>query len=105
MVPNNGTVKPFWFHFVDANMPISLTLQNIPDDLYERLKAVAALHHRSLNEEAITCLASALQPYRMAPATLLARARALRAGLPQGQFTAEGIDAAKRLRSTASLLA
>jgi len=34
--------------------------------------------------------------HRMKPAERLARARALRAALPQGKFTALDIDAAKR---------
>ncbi len=96
MVPNNGKVKPFWFHLVNAHMPTSLTLKNIPDAVYERLKAAAELHRRSLNNEAIVCLESVLLPNRMAPDDRLARARELRAGLPQGQFTAKDIDAAKR---------
>ena len=77
-------------------MPTSLTLKNIPDALYERLKAAAELHRRSLNSEAIVCLESVLLPNRVAPSERVARARALRAGLPQGRFTAEDIDAAKR---------
>ena len=77
-------------------MPTSLTLKNIPDALYERLKAAAELHRRSLNSEAIVCLESVLLPNRVAPSDRVARARALRAGLPQGRFTAEEIDAAKR---------
>lgn len=77
-------------------MPTSLTLKNIPDALYERLKAAAELHRRSLNSEAIVCLESVLLPNRLAPSERVARARALRAGLPQGRFTAEDIDAAKR---------
>jgi len=77
-------------------MPTTLTLKNIPDALYERLKAAAELHRRSLNSEAIVCLESVLLPNRVAPSDRVARARALRAGLPQGRFTAEDIDAAKR---------
>jgi len=37
----------------------TLTLKNVPDDLYQRLKAQAVAHRRSLNQEAIECLASA----------------------------------------------
>ena len=77
-------------------MPTSLTLKNIPDAVYQRLKAAAELHRRSLNSEAIVCLEAVLLPNRGAPSESLARARALRASLPQGQFTAKDIDAAKR---------
>lgn len=77
-------------------MPTSLTLKNIPDAVYERLKAAAELHRRSMNSEAIVCLEAVLMPHRVAPSERLARARELRAGLSQGAFTAQGIDAAKR---------
>lgn len=77
-------------------MPTSLTLKNIPDAVYERLKSAAELHRRSLNSEAIVCLEVVLLPNRVAPNDRLARARELRAGLTQGSFTAKDIDAAKQ---------
>ncbi len=84
---------PFWF----ANaMPTTLTLKNIPDAVYEKLKLSAENHRRSLNSEAIVCLESVLLPTKMMPAERLARARELRAALPQGKFGACDIDAAKR---------
>jgi antitoxin FitA len=45
-------------------MPISLTLNNIPDALYERLKEAADAHRRSLNSEVIFCLESILLPQK-----------------------------------------
>jgi antitoxin FitA len=89
-------MEPFWF-YIAQNMPTSLTLKNIPDAVYERLKVAAELHRRSLNSEAIVCLESVLLPSRVAPTERLARARELRANLPKGQFTAKDIDAAKKL--------
>jgi antitoxin FitA len=80
-----------------VHMPTSLTLKNIPDAVYERLKAAAELHRRSLNSEAIVCLESVLLPSRVAPSERLARARELRASLLPSQFTAKDIDAAKRV--------
>ena len=77
-------------------MPTTLTLKNIPDAVYERLKAAAETHRRSLNSEAIVCLESVLLPTKVAPSERLARARALRAALPQGKFLAQDIDAGKR---------
>ena len=77
-------------------MPTSLTLKNIPDAVYERLKAAAERHRRSLNSEAIVCLESVLLPNRVAPSDRLSRARELRASLPPVQFAAKDIDAAKR---------
>ena len=81
---------------MEINMPTTLTLKNIPDTVYDRLKAAAETHRRSLNSEAIMCLESVLLPTQVAPAERLARARALRAALPQGRFLARDIDAAKR---------
>jgi plasmid stability protein len=76
-------------------MPATLTLKNIPDAVYERLKASAESHRRSLDSEAIVCLETVLLPGKMAPHTRLARARALRATLPPGEFFADDIEAAK----------
>lgn len=76
-------------------MPMTLTLKNIPDEVYQRLKAAAEIHRRSLNSEAIVCLESVLAPARLAPGERLARARQLRAGL-SGEFRADDIDAMTR---------
>ena len=77
-------------------MPTTLTLKNIPDIVYERLKLTAEMHRRSLNSEAIVCLESVLLPARMLSSERLARARALRESLLPGKFLAQDIDAAKR---------
>ena len=77
-------------------MPTTLTLKNIPDTVYERLKHSAEVHRRSLNSEAIVCLEAALLPAKPTPLERLARARELRGALPQGKFRARDIDAAKR---------
>lgn len=77
-------------------MPTTLTLKNIPDEVYQRLKASAETHRRSLNSEAIVCLETVLLPGRIGPAERLARARALRAALPKGKFKAREMDVMKR---------
>lgn len=77
-------------------MPTTLTLKNIPDAVYERLKAAASAHRRSLNNEAIVRLEASLQPDRIDPAARLARARELRGALSSGKFGALDIDVAKR---------
>ncbi len=77
-------------------MSITLTLKNIPEDVYKRLKLSAEAHRRSLNSEAIVCLEAVLIPTRLPPSERLARARTLRAQLPQAKFKAPDIDAAKR---------
>jgi antitoxin FitA len=77
-------------------MPTNLTLKSIPDEVYERLKASAEAHRRSLNSEVIVCLETVLLPAKTPPSERLARARALRASLPQGKFRAKDIDLLKR---------
>ena len=78
-------------------MPTTLTLKNIPDSVYERLKASAELHRRSMNSEAIVCLEAVLASTRVAPAERLARARALRAALEPAKFPVLELDALKRV--------
>jgi antitoxin FitA len=77
-------------------MPTTLTLKNIPDEVYVRLKASAASHRRSLNSEAIVCLESALLPGRASAEEIISRARAIRNALPKAKFTAKDIDTLKR---------
>ncbi len=77
-------------------MSMTLTLKNIPDAVYERLKSSAEMHRRSMNSEAIVCLEAVLLPTRLTTADRLARARELRSGLPKGKFSARDIDAMKR---------
>ena len=55
--------------------------KNVPDDVYERLRAAANMHRRSLSSEAIVRLESVLAPTRISPGERLAHARELRAGL------------------------
>lgn len=81
-------------------MPTTLTLKNIPEVVYERLKIAAELHRRSLNSEAIVCLESVLLPTKISPSERLSRARKLRASLPRKGFRAKEIDTAKRLDRT-----
>lgn len=77
-------------------MPTTLTLKNIPDSVYERLKASAELNRRSMNSEAIVCLETVLVSMRVTPTERLARARELRAALKPAKFMARDIDALKR---------
>jgi plasmid stability protein len=92
-VYNETITVPFW---CDVSMPTTLTLKNIPDDVYDRLKLAAEMHRRSLNSEAIVCLEAVLAPARIATGERLARARELRASLSATKFKARDIDAVKR---------
>jgi len=77
-------------------MPTTLTLKNIPDDVYERLKAAAEVNRRSLNSEIIVCLETVLMPIRISSKERLERARQLRAGLNPEKFQACNIDIMKK---------
>ncbi len=43
----------------------SLTVKNIPDELYQHLKQAANAHHRSINSEIIVCLERVFLPQKM----------------------------------------
>ena len=77
-------------------MPTTLTLKNIPDVVYQRLKTSAEANRRSLNSEAIVCLEAALLPTTPGPGERLARARELRTALLPAKFKARDIEAFKK---------
>lgn len=70
----------------------ALTIKNIPDDLYDKLKKTALSHHRSLNSEIIHCLETVLVPQKMDVSERLKRAQKLRAQIPDGAITSADID-------------
>ena len=53
----------------------TLVLRQVPDALYRRLKAVAAAHRRSMNQEAILALEAGLPGEPMAPRPTLEQSR------------------------------
>jgi len=75
-------------------MSATITLKNIPKDVYVRLKQVAELHHRSLNSEVIACLEHTLLPNRVLPQERLVRARQLRAAVKAKSLKAADISKA-----------
>lgn len=77
-------------------MPATLTLKNIPDEVYARLKFSAETHRRSMNSEAIVCLETMLLPTKLTSTERLTRARDLRTTLGKTKFRASDIDALKR---------
>ncbi|MGD2083099.1 MAG: Arc family DNA-binding protein [Chromatiales bacterium] len=68
----------------------AITIKNVPDALYEQLKAAAQAHHRSINGEVIAALERSLASTKAAPETQLASIRALRA-----ELTIEPLDPAE----------
>ena len=74
----------------------TLTLKNIPEDLYTRLKRRAEIHRRSLNSEVIFCLEQVLKSHTVEPEALLARARQLREKTRAHPIDEATFNAAKR---------
>lgn len=77
-------------------MSTTLTLKNIPDEIYARLKQSAGIHRRSLNSEVLVCLESVLVTKKVLPQRLLADIQAGRAELAGKVFDHEAIDGFKR---------
>ena len=61
----------------------NLTLKQVPDELYQRLKEQAATHRRSINNEAIVCLEQVLEARHFETKSWLDEVRALRREAPK----------------------
>ncbi len=73
----------------------TLTLKNIPDNLYDQLKESARLHHRSINSEIIYCVERTVNPHKINVVEHLEIARQLRAKTANHLLTDEEIDKVK----------
>ncbi len=73
----------------------ALTIKNIPDDLYIRLKEAAQAHHRSLNGEILYCVEKTLQPHKIDTYEHLTVARSLRAKTTSHPLTDDELNTAK----------
>jgi len=56
----------------------TVTVKNIPDELYKRLKSIAEINRRSVNSEIIVCIEQAVTSHRINPDMILESARQLR---------------------------
>jgi len=62
---------------------VTITVKNIPEGLYERIKQSAEDNHRSINSEVIACLEQLLSSQPLDVEAFIQRARKLREkGLP-----------------------
>jgi len=77
-------------------MSTTITVKNIPPELYERLKRSAALHHRSINSEVIALIETAVASKKRKPEDFLASARAIRERTGRYKLKQEFIDKTKR---------
>lgn len=65
----------------------AITIKNIPEALYEKLKLTATAHRRSINGELIHCLEKVLMPQKISIADRIQRARELRPPINQDAVT------------------
>jgi antitoxin FitA len=72
----------------------TITLKNIPDDLYEHLKVSAQAHHRSVNSELINCLEIMLKPRKVSTDIRLAHIRNIRPQIDPNAISLEDIQQA-----------
>ena len=56
----------------------TITVKNIPTDLYADLKRSAEAHRRSINSEIIFCIERAVRSRKVSPDEVVARVRILR---------------------------
>ena len=59
-------------------MPTNITIRDIPDEVYEKLKQQAELHQRSINSEVIFYLKQMVRSHRSDPDQVIARAKQLK---------------------------
>ncbi len=56
----------------------TMTIKNIPDDLYEKLRKSAMEHRRSINSEVLVCLERSLHAPKLNTGATIARIRKIR---------------------------
>ena len=59
-------------------MPTNITIRDIPDEVYKKLKEQAELHQRSVNSEVIFYLNQMVRSHRPDPDQIIARAKKLK---------------------------
>jgi len=75
----------------------TLTVKNIPDPLYRRLKKSARENRRSLNNEIIVCVERALERRPVDTEETLARARELRRKTSDHRLSVRELNRTKRI--------
>ena len=72
----------------------TITVKNIPADLYERLKLAARLNHRSIDSEIIACIERSVGNRPIDVTAFIAQVRHLREMTANHVLTDEELDAA-----------
>lgn len=73
----------------------TVTIKNIPDELYEKLKVSAKANRRSINNEVIMLIERAYQSHRPTPDEIEAEAKRLRELTAHYHLTNEELNAWK----------
>ena len=73
----------------------SITVKNIPDQVYETLKRTATLNHRSINSEIICLIEKATMSKRFHPEHYLSKAKRSRQGTRKFLLTSDILQVAK----------
>jgi len=71
----------------------SITVKNIPEEIYDRVREQASAHHRSINSEIIACLEKTVKPRQVSTDDILKEARRLRKKA-KGSLSSEEIESA-----------
>ncbi len=74
-------------------MSVNITIRDIPDEVYEKIKQQAELHHRSVNSEVIYILKQMVRSHRVDPQEIIARAKKLKKNA-KGSLSIEEIQQA-----------
>lgn len=72
----------------------TITIKNIPDDLYALLKETAAANHRSINGEVIACIERSVRPRPVNVDEIIERARKIREWTAEYTITEEELNEA-----------
>jgi plasmid stability protein len=73
----------------------TITVKNIPPEIYTRLKRSAQANHRSINSEIIACIERAVASQSLDPGVILDTARSLREKTANYLVTDEELTQAK----------
>jgi plasmid stability protein len=91
-------MEPEYYHvgisMKGVTMP-TITVKDIPEDLYEALKQSASANHRSINREVIHCIEQAVRGRKVNVEEIIAKARQIQAKLGPLPVSEEFLNEAK----------
>lgn len=76
---------------------VTITVKNIPDDVYQRLKEQAEANRRSINSEIIACIERSIHSRKFDPDQFLVDARRIREITSHYRIADDEINQAKKM--------